>query len=71
MKNKKVTVEVNGKKLHLELGHTIEEWLQKYGENPNVWDFTLEELLDGTIEINESILYWYANGRCCETEREA
>ena len=30
----------------------------------------LEELLDGTLEINESIWYYYINGRCYETNKE-
>ena len=27
-------------------------------------------LLDGTVEINEDIWYWYIDGRCCETYEE-
>ena len=70
---KKVTVSVDDKKLHLVLGQTYAEYLHEVkedDENDDLWDFTIEELLDGTIEINEEIWYWCINGRCYETYEE-
>ena len=55
--------ENKGKNLHIILG----------GERPNyptddgLWDFPIEELLDGTIEVNEEMWYHYEEGRCYET----
>ena len=63
----RVTVEVNGQKLHLVLGHTKQEWKKEYGKEEELWDFLLEELLNGAIDIQEDIWYWYINGRCYET----
>ena len=66
---RQVILEVNGKKLHLKFGHTLAE-LYKKNYDENVWDFPFEELVDGTVEINEDIWYWYINGRCYETNEE-
>ena len=64
---RKVTLEVNGVKLNLVLGKTWTEWDTKYGSNLDVWDVLFEELIDGTLEINPDIWYWYIDGRCYET----
>ena len=60
------TIIVDGKNLHLVLGKTEEEWSESYGGDC-IWDFPIEELLDGTIDINEDIWYWLIDGRCYET----
>ena len=67
---KRVTLEVNGRKLHLVLGKTVEEW-EKIWDSEETWSILLEELLDGTIEIDEYIWYWYIDGRCYETYEDA
>ena len=41
-----------------------------YGASYDLWDFPIEELLDGTVEINEDIWYWLIDGRCYETTEE-
>lgn len=66
MDKNRVVVEVNGQKLHLVLGKTVEEW-EKTWDSEETWSILLEELLDGTIEITEYIWYWYIDGRCYET----
>ena len=66
---KKIVI-VDGKKLHLILGKTEEEWKFLYSEYENLWSMPLEELLDGTLEINEDIWCYYINGRCYETDLE-
>lgn len=68
---KKVII-VDGKKLHLVLGKTKKEWESIYWQtlSEELWDFPLEELLDGTLDINEDIWYWYIDGRCYETSEE-
>ena len=67
--DKRVTLEVNGRKLHLVLGKTVEEWENTW-DSEETWSILLEELLDGAIEIDESIWYWYIDGRCYETYEE-
>ena len=66
----RVIIEVNGQKLHLVLYKTREQWHRFYGHRQECWDILLEELLDGTLVINEDIWYWYITGRCCETDEE-
>ena len=67
---KKVVVIVNDKKLHLVLGKSINDWACAYADIQDFWNVPLEELLDGTLEINEDIWYWYIDGRCYETSEE-
>ena len=77
---KRITLNVEGRKLHLVLGKTSEEYYEEYsdgailgtyyGADYDVWDFPIEELLDGTIDINEDIWYWLIEGRCYETTEE-
>lgn len=64
---KTVVITVNGyQTLHLVIGHTYADWIAEYDED--YWDFPIEELLDGTVEINEGIWYWLIKGRCYETD---
>ena len=66
---KKVTIIVDDKKIHLALGGILTEWKEQF-EDYGCWDFLFEELIDGTIEPNENIWYWYIDGRCYETNEE-
>jgi hypothetical protein len=68
MEKKKVIVTVNGVELHLILGRTYATWENVYGGNEDLWDFPLEEILDGTVEPNGNIWYWYIGGRLYETD---
>ena len=69
---KRVVLQVNDTKLHLVLGKTVKEWDETWGnEEDCLWDILFEELLDGTIDINENIWYWYIDGRCYETYEDA
>ena len=63
---KRVTLEIDGVKLHLVLGKTVKEWEEARG-NDDLWDILFEELLDGSVDIDEGIWYWYIDGRCYET----
>lgn len=65
---KKVTLKLGEKSIHLELGHTYKEWAKQYATNKSLWGVLFEELIDGTLEPNEDIRYWYINGRCYETD---
>ena len=69
MDKNRVVVEVNGRKLHLVLGNIVEEW-EKICGTEETWGILLEEFLDGAIEIDEHIWYWYIDGRCYETTEE-
>ena len=66
----KVVLDVEGKKLHLVLGKGYSEWLASENVDGDLWDFLMEELLDGSIEINEDIWYWLIGDRCYETYEE-
>ena len=57
------------KRITMELGHTLKEWEEKFMINNDEcnWSFPINEFLDGTIEPDESITYWYINGRLFET----
>jgi hypothetical protein len=57
--------------LNLKLNKKLSTWKRKFGSDGNLWDFPLEELLDGTIEPNEYIWYWLIDGRCYETTEQA
>jgi hypothetical protein len=63
-------IKVDGKSLHLILGKSIYEWCELFGGDIDLWNMPLEELLDGTLEVNESIWYYYIDGRCYETNKE-
>lgn len=58
---------VDNRNLHLILNKSVKEWESQYGGDYNLWDMPLEELLDGTLEINDTIWYYYIDGRCYET----
>lgn len=58
---------VDNRNLHLILNKSVKEWESQYGGDYNLWDVPLEELLDGTLEINDTIWYYYIDGRCYET----
>ena len=68
MAEKTSKIKVGNKTIHLVLGKTLSEWKNKYGNDGDLWDFPLEELLDGTIEPSENLWYWLIDGRCYETE---
>ena len=54
-------------------GKTLKEYMSLYGkdyEDGNLWDISLEELSNGSIEPNTDIEYWYINGRLYETNKE-
>ena len=80
MEKNRVVIAAPGGNLHLVLGKTEDEYLREYsdgaifgtyyGNSYDLWDFPIEELLDGTIKINEDIWYWLIDGRCYETTEE-
>lgn len=68
----KKTVTVDGRRMHLVFGKSVDEWARLYGSrNGDLWNVPFEELADGTLDINEGIWYWYIEGRCYETDEEA
>lgn len=57
-------------KINIVYGKTEEEWLAKYDkelEETTLWSFSLEDVLDGAVELNENMCYWYIDGRFYET----
>lgn len=64
------TIIVDGYNLNIVFGKTKTEWVEKhknYDTEDELWDFPINELLDGTIEPNEGLWYWLINGRLYET----
>lgn len=64
-----VTVE---KTIFFEYGHSIEEWnsIKTYAEESlsyDLWDFSIDDLINGAIEPEENCLYWLIDGRFYET----
>ena len=59
--------------LHLEVGHTKEEWKHEQAEAAKglgaLGSFPVDGLLDGTIEPDVDTIYWLIDGRLYETER--
>ena len=52
----------------VEVGHSLEEWQERYGNNDDAWDFPVEEISDGTITPDEDVVYWLINNRLYETK---
>lgn len=63
-------IKVMNKSLHLIINSTMEELKEKADYDDECWDFPLEEILDGSVEVNEDIWYWLINGRVYETHNE-
>jgi len=54
----------------IETEHTIDELHNGSTWNNECWDFPLEELLDGSIEPRDDIVYWLIGDRAYETTIE-
>lgn len=55
-------VESNVKGAHVEKGHNMREYIEKFGDEYDegeLWDFSKEDFEDGTIDVNPYIVYWY------------
>lgn len=65
------SITIDGKTAHFELGHTEEEWLNEFGNDSSpLWDVSIQDIIEGAIEPNDDIIYWYINGRLYETNKE-
>ena len=62
-----IIIPVKDRNLHLMLGVSVEEVEAQDGNDNDLWNMPLEEFLDGTLEVNDTIWYYYVNGRCYET----
>lgn len=51
-----------------EMGHTLKEWEELVNRDDSLWDFPLDEMLDGTVNSNGDIVYWFIDGRLYETD---
>ena len=67
-KHNKQTIVVNGQKINYEIGHSVQEWNELFGNNENLWDISIDDFITGAVESNEDMIYWYINGRLYETE---
>lgn len=50
--------------------HTIEEYMERFGDDYNngiLWDFEDSDFWDGAIEYRKDIVYWLIDGRYYET----
>lgn len=59
--------------IHLEVGHTKEEWRHEKAEAAKrlvaLWSFPVEEMVEGSAEPDIDRIYWLIDGRLYETER--
>lgn len=62
-------ININNQVAKYEIGHTKSKWNDLFGNDPDLWDFPISELLDGTIEPNPDIIYWLIGERLYETDR--
>lgn len=49
---------MNYTNLHIELGHTYEGWIELARDNADLWDFSLDDVLSGAVELQEDVIYW-------------
>ena len=68
LNNNVSTIIVNGQRINLEIGHSVQEWKKLYSQNKNLWDISLEDFITGAVDPSEDIVYWYIDGRLYETE---
>ena len=66
---KQIVINVRERNLHLILGMSVEVWESQYCNDNDIWNMPLEEFLDGTLDVNDTIWYYYINGRCYETDQ--
>lgn len=52
---------------YVELDHTKKEWNRTYGKY-DLWDFPIEDFVNGAVEPDENMVYWLIDGRLFETE---
>jgi hypothetical protein len=55
---------------NIEEGHTREEYKKYFNdeyEDGTLWDFSIEELFDGSLEKNSHIIYWLIGNNAYET----
>lgn len=57
---------INIEKLNIVYDKTLEEWYEKYG-GKGFWTFSLEDVLNGAVKLDEDMCYWAINGRFYET----
>lgn len=56
--------------LKIKYGYTIDEYMACFGndyENGDLWSFTKDDFENGAIEPDESITYWFIDGKYYET----
>lgn len=53
-------------KLNIVYDKTIEEWYEKYG-NKSLCSFSLKDVLNGAVELDENMCYWAIDGKFYET----
>lgn len=58
------------KKPKIKTGKTIEKYMAQYGEaynNGDLWDFSVEDVNNGAIELDPDKVYWEIGDRIYET----
>lgn len=70
-KNWTITSNDGNSIVHVQSGHTLKEWKDYCNdtetEDDRLWDFPIEELMNGAVEPNEDIIYWFIGDRLYET----
>lgn len=54
------------KKICIEIGHSLDEWEQRFGDSEELWDVSIDDLENGSLDPSVC-KYWLINGRLYET----
>ena len=61
---------IKGQTLNFVIGKTYYDWLDEFGskdEEDELWDFDIKDFIEGAVEPQEGMTYWYIDGRLYET----
>lgn len=56
---------------NIQTNHTLSEYKRKYEESyeaGDLWDFSIEDVQSGAVELETDRIYWQINDRIYETE---
>lgn len=51
----------------IEKNHTYKEWKRRFKGDESLWDFLIEDVKNGAVELDENQVYWEIGDRIYET----
>lgn len=55
----------------IEKNHTYTEWYKLFGNDDSLWDFLIEDVKNGAVELDNERMYWEIDDRIYETTYRA